>query len=332
MMSIPKNNTCPLCKLPLREYHDFLTCSTCQTSYHEKCWQENGGCTLCDVIAGSSSSTPVRSFSWYLYHDNKNLGPLTWEQLCSHPGIQPDDLVWNNRLPDWIRADQVPNLPLGGGLPGNLQEKTEEPGETDKEAALPETVEHPAAVPAPSGSAPRWKPGGAGYRFSPEPAREPEPGETDRDEALPATEAHPAGTPAPGSSPQGKLGGAGRNHGTPAGEQPGERTENPPRDPSRTEQIINRLYTEQPPGPPSSYSFLDRQEDYFDERAEMARGYARHVIYGILLVLGGLIAAAATYFYAAEWVTVYYAVACGVILFGVIDFFRGLFGWLKYRS
>ncbi len=289
-MSIPKNNTCPLCKLPLREYHDFVTCSTCQTSYHEKCWQENGGCTLCNVIAGSESKAPIRSFSWYLYHDNRNLGPLTWEQLCSHPGIQPDDLVWNNRLPDWIRADQIPNLPLGGGLPGNLQEKTEEPGETDKEAALPETVEHPAAVPAPSGSARQWKPGGR------------------------------------------KLGGAGRNQGTPAGEQSGGRTENPPRDPSRTEQIINHLYTEQPPGPPSSYSFLDRQEDYFDERAEMARGYARHVIYGILLVLGGLIAAAATYFYAAEWVTVYYAVACGAILFGVIDFFRGLFGWLKYKS
>ena len=179
-MSMLKNDTCPHCKLPLREYHDYATCSQCETSYHEKCWEENGGCTLCDVIARSPDGTPDITTSWYLYHDNKNHGPLTWEQLCSHPGIQPDDLVWNSRLPNWIRADQVPNLSLAGGSPGKREDedKTEKHVETGKGGISPGTGEHSAGTPASANGSPQWKLGGAG--LSPKPVSEPDPGERDR--------------------------------------------------------------------------------------------------------------------------------------------------------
>ncbi len=420
------NETCPHCKIPLREYHDYITCPTCQTSYHEKCWEENGGCTLCDVSAGSPGATPGKPSNWYLYHNNRNLGPLTWEQLCSHPGIIPDDLVWNSRLPDWIRADQLPDLPLSSGLPEKPEEKTEELGETDKDAALPDTGEHPPSTPEPDSSS-QWKSDEAEYRFAPEPAREQEPGLPGQEKAIPDTGTQPPVTPEPSdsspqwksdeaehrftpepareretglpgqekaiadtgaqptatpepdsssqwksdeaeyrfapepareqetglpgqekaipdtgtqppatpepadSSPQWKLGGASRNREF-TSEQAAGSTGTPPPDPSRTEQIIDHLYTEQPPGPSPGHSFLERyEEDFYDEHAELARRYSRRMIYGVLWILSGLIAAAATYFYIADREIVYYIVAGGAILLGVIDFFRGLFGRLKYR-
>lgn len=330
-MSMLKNDTCPHCKLPLREYHDYATCSQCETSYHEKCWEENGGCTLCDVIARSPDGTPDITTSWYLYHDNKNHGPLTWEQLCSHPGIQPDDLVWNSRLPNWIRADQVPNLSLAGGSPGKREDedKTEKHVETGKGGISPGTGEHSAGTPASANGSPQWKLGGAGYRFSPKPVSEPDPGERDR--AIPEAGVQPPATPAPSdSTPQWKLGGARGKLETSVVELPGGNAGKPPPS-SRTEQIIDNLYQDQPPGPTTGPSFLDRQEDSFDEEAETARSYSRHMVYGIFLVLGGLAAATSTYYYAVKWETLCYAAAGGAILIGVIDFFHGLFGRLKYR-
>ncbi|NMD43567.1 MAG: DUF4339 domain-containing protein, partial [Firmicutes bacterium] len=146
-MSIPKNSTCPLCKVPLREYHDYVTCPTCQISYHEKCWRDHGGCPQCSVVEEEPvSAAPLTSVAWYLFHNNRNMGPLSWEELCSHPDIQPDDLVWNREMPDWVRADQLPDLPLGEKTE-MAEEIAEEPG--DPEEAAPSWEEPPTAVSTP---------------------------------------------------------------------------------------------------------------------------------------------------------------------------------------
>jgi hypothetical protein len=55
--------------------------------------------------------------TWYLHKDGTNYGPYTWEELCRH-SIEPSDLVWNNTMTNWIRADQVPGLPLRSAMPG----------------------------------------------------------------------------------------------------------------------------------------------------------------------------------------------------------------------
>jgi hypothetical protein len=49
--------------------------------------------------------------TWYLHKGNTNYGPYTWEELCRNR-IEPTDLVWNDTMPDWVGADQVPGLPL----------------------------------------------------------------------------------------------------------------------------------------------------------------------------------------------------------------------------
>ena len=47
-------------------------------------------------------------------------------------------------------------------------------------------------------------------------------------------------------------------------------------------------------------------------------------------------AGGAVYLYAAHWENMYHtgalAISGAISLFGIVDFFRGLFGWLKYRS
>ncbi len=329
-MGISKNTTCPFCKIPLREYHDHVTCSTCETSYHKKCWEDNGGCALCNVIPGTPGDTPDKSANWYLYHNNKNLGPLTWEQLCSHPGIQPGDLVWNNRLPGWIRADQLPDLPSGGpsGMPAV---EAEERLGTDKDTAFPETGERPAAAPAPSSGSTQWRSGGAGYRFSPKPAREPEHRDTGKDAALPATGERPAAVPAPsGGSPQWRLGGAGQKGEMPTGEQPSPWSETQIRASFQNEHILDQLYADETSGPLASYGYLESR-NYYDEQAELARKYSRQMLFGILWVLGGLLVTAGTFFSAVNRGTGYYIITWGAIIYGALEFFYGLVGWLKYR-
>lgn len=49
--------------------------------------------------------------TWYLHKGGTNYGPYTWEELCRNR-IEPIDLVWNDTMPDWVRADQIPGLPL----------------------------------------------------------------------------------------------------------------------------------------------------------------------------------------------------------------------------
>ena len=302
-MEPPKNTTCPNCKLPLREYHDFVTCPTCGTSYHEKCWQECEGCTSCTVPAGKINALD-KSLSWYLFHGNKNLGPLTWEELCSHPGIQPGDLVWNSRLPDWVRADRIPRLPLK-----RSQEKPEaEPGKKAKSGEMTpprkaggrvagalKDEEHPGKEqPFSEDEVPQWKLG----------------------EAAKVTE------------PAGEL--PGENGGALAGERSQE--EQASGEPSRAEQDPDRLYGDEVPGPPPDEGFLDHKEEYEDKIAGAGRTYLRHIICGILLTLGGTVTAVAAAHIATNKEIFYYIAAGWAIVVGVIDFSRGVWIGLKQRA
>ncbi len=77
-------------------------------------------------------------------------------------------------------------------------------------------------------------------------------------------------------------------------------------------------------------SQVERSMSKVRVRNAKASQYARHMIYGTLWVIGGTVVTAATYQAASEGGT--YLIAWGAILFGGIDFLRGLFGWLKYSS
>ena len=87
--------------------------------------------------------------------------------------------------------------------------------------------------------------------------------------------------------------------------------------------------------------FVDDIEQELKERAEeykrtpegrqaMASQYKRHMLYGILWAAGGMAVTIATYEAASEGG--FYFIAWGAVIFGIIDFFRGLFGWLKYKD
>lgn len=87
--------------------------------------------------------------------------------------------------------------------------------------------------------------------------------------------------------------------------------------------------------------FVDNIEQGLKEYAEeykhtpegrrvMASKYKRHMLHGILWAVGGTAVTVATYEAASEGG--FYIVAFGAIIFGIIDFFRGLFGWLKYKD
>ncbi len=50
---------------------------------------------------------------WFVYRNQKQKGPYTWEQLWREAQagrIRPKDLVWNKTMKDWIQASQVPGL------------------------------------------------------------------------------------------------------------------------------------------------------------------------------------------------------------------------------
>lgn len=67
-----------------------------------------------------------------------------------------------------------------------------------------------------------------------------------------------------------------------------------------------------------------------EARQMLASRYARHMLYGALWAIGGTVVTVWTYTAAASGGT--YVVAWGAIAFGIFDFFRGLFGWLRYQS
>lgn len=271
-MAAPENSTCPHCKLPLREYHDFITCPTCRTSYHERCWQENGGCPRCATAAAPmAEDNPDGALSWYLFHDHKNLGPLTWEQLCSHNGIQPDDLVWNSRLSDWIKAGEIPDLPLG--------------------------------------------------RRSPESGGKPAKGQ--------GAAAETAATAAAASGESAAGGGGGMAESTPPLQQKGDRLGD--QNSTLAEQILEQLYANETCGPVPEDPVPDNETTAGGEIRRAANGHIRHIIYGALLSLGGLIVLVATTHNPAERSIFFYIASGWALLFGIADLLFGVVGILKGR-
>lgn len=75
---------------------------------------------------------------------------------------------------------------------------------------------------------------------------------------------------------------------------------------------------------------LNGYQESPEGRAALASQYSRHMLYGALWAIGGTVVTVATYEAASAGGT--YVVAWGAILFGIIDFFRGLFGWLRYTT
>jgi hypothetical protein len=64
-------------------------------------------------------------------------------------------------------------------------------------------------------------------------------------------------------------------------------------------------------------------------RRELASRNKRKMIFGLLWVVGGIIATVVTYVFAIGGI---FFIFWGAVLFGAIDFFRGLAGWLKYNN
>jgi len=65
-------------------------------------------------------------------------------------------------------------------------------------------------------------------------------------------------------------------------------------------------------------------------RQAMAAQYRRRMLFGFLWAAGGTAVTVGTYEAAGEGGVFF--IAWGAIIFGIIDFLRGLFGWLKYRD
>jgi hypothetical protein len=65
-------------------------------------------------------------------------------------------------------------------------------------------------------------------------------------------------------------------------------------------------------------------------RRTLASKYARHMLYGVLWTVGGTVATVLGYQAASDGGT--YMIFWGAIVFGIIDFARGLAGWAKYSS
>jgi len=65
-------------------------------------------------------------------------------------------------------------------------------------------------------------------------------------------------------------------------------------------------------------------------RQAMAAQYKRRMLFGFLWAAGGTAVTVGTYEAAGEGGVFF--IAWGAIIFGIIDFLRGLFGWLSYRD
>jgi hypothetical protein len=73
---------------------------------------------------------------------------------------------------------------------------------------------------------------------------------------------------------------------------------------------------------------LQEYQDSPEARRMLASKYARQMVYGIFWAVGGTAVTIWTYATATGGGS--YVVAWGAIVFGIIAFFRGLFGWMKY--
>ena len=47
---------------------------------------------------------------WYILIGDQKQGPLSITQLCTHPKLTPDTLVWRQGFTRWIPARDVPEL------------------------------------------------------------------------------------------------------------------------------------------------------------------------------------------------------------------------------
>lgn len=65
-------------------------------------------------------------------------------------------------------------------------------------------------------------------------------------------------------------------------------------------------------------------------RQAMAAQSRRRMLYGFVWAAGGTAVTIGTYEAASEGGVFF--IAWGAIIFGIVDFLRGLFGWLKYRD
>ena len=63
-----------------------------------------------------------------------------------------------------------------------------------------------------------------------------------------------------------------------------------------------------------------------DERKVLSSIYFRHMIGGILWCVGGAVLTVATLAIGKGAGVIFY----GAIIVGIINFFRGLFGWIRY--
>lgn len=75
------------------------------------------------------------------------------------------------------------------------------------------------------------------------------------------------------------------------------------------------------------------RQQYLDSpegRKKLANKHLRQMIFGVLWAVGGTLVTVFTYQAASSGG--YYFIAWGAIIFGIVDIFRGLFGWLKYKS
>lgn len=68
------------------------------------------------------------SATWYYSVNGQQAGPVTQpelQQLIAQGMVKPQDLVWNQGMPNWIPAMQIPGLvpagPQPGGYPGQPQ-------------------------------------------------------------------------------------------------------------------------------------------------------------------------------------------------------------------
>jgi len=76
--------------------------------------------------------------------------------------------------------------------------------------------------------------------------------------------------------------------------------------------------------------YVEQYKNSPEGRRVMASKYKRHMLYGALWAVGGTLVTAVTYIAASGGGM--FIIAWGAIVFGIIEFFVGLFGWLKYND
>lgn len=92
----------------------------------------------------------------------------------------------------------------------------------------------------------------------------------------------------------------------------------------------------------TALQFVDNTEQELKERIRgykrtpegrqaMATQYKRHMLNGVLSIAGGIAVSIVTYMVAVLGAG-FYLVAVGAVIFGIIEFFRGIIGWLRYRD